>query len=98
MWHVVPDEWKPRLRSYLRAKCGEDRDLLCAGDFSTRQSIHVHFADGSFALFRNAFAIPDEAGQAVMVFTEHCGYHVFPIGPGEVEVVQASPLDARRCT
>ncbi len=92
MWHVVPDEWKPRLRAYLWRKCGEDRDRLSASDFSARQSVLVHFPDGSFALFRNAFAIPDEAGRAVMVFTEHCGYHVFPVGPDEVEVVQPAPL------
>jgi hypothetical protein len=94
MWHAVPDEWKPRLRAYLRAKRGEDREGLSAGDFSTRQSVHVHFPDGSFALFRYAFAVPDEAGRAVMVFTEHCGYHVFPVGPSEVEVVQTAPLAA----
>ena len=29
-WHVVPDEWKPRLRAHLRATCGEDRDRLSA--------------------------------------------------------------------
>jgi hypothetical protein len=92
MWRVVPVEWKPRLRAYLRRKCGQERDRLSAGDFSTRQSVHVHFADGSFALFRHAFAVPDEAGRAVMVFTEHCGYHVFPVGPAEVSVVQTAPL------
>jgi hypothetical protein len=92
MGHVVPDEWKPRLRAYLRAKCGEDRDRLSASDFPSRQSVHVHFADGSFALFRYAFAIPDEDRRAVMVFTEHCGYHVFAVGPGDVEIVQTVPL------
>src|ERR1043166_64116 len=62
MWQVVPDEWKPRLRAYLRAKCGEDRHQLSAGDFSSEQSVHIHFADGSCALYRHAFAIPDDAG------------------------------------
>ena len=33
VWHFVPDEWKPRLRAYLVATRGEDRDLLSAGDF-----------------------------------------------------------------
>jgi hypothetical protein len=92
MWHVVPDEWKPRLRAYLRATCGEDRDRLSAHDFSSRQSVHLRFDDGSFALFRFAFAVLDEAGERCMVFTEHCGYHVFPVGVGGVELVQTVPL------
>jgi hypothetical protein len=92
MWHTVPDEWKPRLRAYLRATCGEDRDQLSARDFSARQSVHLRFDDGSFALFRYAFALLDDAGERCMVFTEHCGYHLFPVGAGGVEVVRAVPL------
>jgi len=91
-WHVVPDEWKPRLRAYLRATCGEDRDQLSAHDFRGDQSVHLQFADGSFALFRYAFAVLDEAGERCMVFTEHCGYHVFPVGTDGVEVVRSVPL------
>jgi hypothetical protein len=91
-WHVVPDEWKPRLRAYLRATCGEDRDRLSAHDFRCDQSVHLQFDDGSFALFQYAFAILDEAGERCMVFTEHCGYHVFPVGAGGVQVMRAVPL------
>ncbi|QEH38493.1 hypothetical protein OJF2_70960 [Aquisphaera giovannonii] len=95
-WHVVPDEWKPRLRAHLRATRGEDRDRLSAQDFRGEQSVHLTFADGSFALFRYAFAILDEAGERCIVFTEHCGYHVFPVGADGVEIMrtvspQASP-------
>ena len=88
-WHVVPDEWKPCLRAHLRATCGEDRDRLSAGDFRGDQSVHLRFDDGSFALFRYAFAVLDEAGERCMVFSEHCGYHVFPVGAGSVETVRA---------
>jgi len=91
-WHVVPDEWKPRLRAYLRATWGEDRDWLSAQDFRGDQSVHLQFDDGSFALFRYAFAILHEAGERCMVFTEHCGYHVFPVGAGGVQVVRTIPL------
>ena len=93
MWHVVPDEWKPRLRAHLRAARGEDRDRLSAGDFDCDQSVHVRFDDGSFAVFQYAFAVFDPAGQRCMVFTEHCGYHVFPVGPDGVEVRRAVPTD-----
>jgi hypothetical protein len=88
MRHLVPDEWKPRLRAYLHASCGEDRDWLSAHDFPARQSVLLHFDDGSFARFRYAFAVLDESGERCMVFTEHCGYHVFPVGAGGVEVVR----------
>ncbi len=27
-----------------------------------------------------------------MVFTEHCGYHLFPVGADGVEVVRSVPL------
>lgn len=50
-WHVIPDEWKPRLRAYLRTTCGEDRDWLLTHDFHGDQSVHLQFDDGSFALF-----------------------------------------------
>ena len=31
----------------------------------------------------------DESGERCMVFTEHCGYHVFPVGTDGVQVVRA---------
>jgi hypothetical protein len=94
MRHFISEEWKPRLRAYLRARCGEDRDHLSAYDFSTRQSVLISFPDGSFAMFRFAFVVWDEAGKECAVFTEHCGYHVFAVSPGEVEVLQTTPQPA----
>lgn len=89
MRHTIPEDWKPRLRAYLRERYGEDREQLSASDFSNRESVIIRFPDGSQALFRYAFAIPDEASREVAVFTEHCGYHVFPLGDAELEVVQS---------
>ena len=53
------------------------------------QSVLIRFPDGSHALFRFAFAVADEAAGEVAVFTEYCGYHVFPAGDVEVETLQA---------
>src|SRR5262245_50976578 len=89
MWDTVSDDWKPRLRAYLRERHGHDRDRLSAGDFACGQSVIIRFPDGSHALFRYAFAIVDDLGQEVAVFTEHCGYHVFPLVDAELEVVQS---------
>jgi hypothetical protein len=86
---VVPEAWKPRLRSYLRERSGEDRDRLSAGDFPPGQSVLIRFPDGSHVLFRFAFAITDESVGEVAVFTEHCGYHVFPAGEAEVEILRS---------
>src|SRR5262245_13724196 len=84
----LPEEWKPRLRAYLRAKRGEDRDRMSASDFSNQQSVAIHLEDGLFAFFRFAFVVWDDAGQECAVFTEHCGYHVFRVRPADVEVLQ----------
>jgi hypothetical protein len=93
MVHLVPDDWKPRLREYLRERHGQDRDQLSAGDFSAQQSVVIRFPDGSQVLFRYAFALRNEAAQEVAVFTEHCGYHVFPLDDVKLEIVQAVPTD-----
>ena len=91
MRHTVPDDWKQRLAAYLRERHGEDRDRLSAYDFSDQQSVIIRFPDGSQVLFRHAFAIPDKVAREVAVFTEHCGYHVFPLGDAELEIVQSAP-------
>ncbi len=86
---VVPEVWKLRLKLYLRERHGDDREHLSASDFAPRQSVLIRFPDGSHALFRSAFAIKDEPSGEVAVFTEHCGYHVFPVREAEVEILQA---------
>lgn len=86
---VVPDAWKWRLRQYIRERCGEERDGLTAGDFPAGQAVIIRFPDGSYAHFRHAFAIMDASAGEVAVFTEHCGYHVFPSGDAEVEALRS---------
>ena len=90
MPHVVPDEWRPRLRAYLLATFGVERERLFASDFSTQQSVHLQFDDGSFAQFRYAFVVFDDLGEQCMVFTEHCGYYIFPINTDGVKVLPTS--------
>ena len=88
---VVPETWKPRLRQYLRERQGEDRDRLSAVDFPLGQCVVIRFPDGSHVLFRYAFAIEDAAAGEVAVFTEHCGYHIFPSADAEVEILRPAP-------
>jgi hypothetical protein len=85
MPRTVPEHWKQLLRQYVREKCGEERDHLSSADFPADQCVHLSFPDGSHALFRYAFVVKDSVSGEVAVFTEHCGYHVFPLGDAEIE-------------
>jgi hypothetical protein len=81
----VPDAWKPRLKEYLRDRYGEDREALHAGDF--RCHVQIRFPDGSFVFLQHAFYLLDRAAGQVAVFSEHCGYHVFPLGGAELDLL-----------
>ena len=85
MLPVVPDAWQPQLRLHL----GEDRDRLDASDFPTDQSVAIRFPDGSHVFFRHAFAITERRIGEVAIFSEHCGYHIFPSGDAEIEVLRS---------
>jgi hypothetical protein len=92
-WQFIPDEWKPRLRAYLLATTGQESERLSAANFRADQSVHLQFVDGSFAIFRYAFAILDEKKDRCIVFTEHCGYHVFPVGEDGLDIVRSVSLE-----
>jgi hypothetical protein len=89
MPHEIPERWRERLRAHIREAAGEDRGHLLAFDFPSGQSVRLDFSDGSFALFRYAFHLADAGLREIAVFTEHCGYHFFPAGGLNVEVLQA---------
>lgn len=61
-------------------------DSLGLADFSG-DSVHVQFEDGTNLTFRRAFYVgerpADGAIHRVAVFTEHCGYHEFWLGPDD---------------
>lgn len=73
----LPERWKIRLSRFLRDVQGEERDELNANDF--KAGLKITFPDGSRAHFYFAFAIADEELGELAVFTEHCGYHLFPL-------------------
>lgn len=49
---------------------------LSARDF--QDTLHFEFADHSHATFHFAFFIHDSQARALAVFTEHCGFFLFP--------------------
>lgn len=54
------------------------RNGLSIRDFQSNAEVELQFADKSHAKFNFAFFIASREKNAVAVFTEHCGYHVFP--------------------
>lgn len=67
----LPQHWK----DWIVEKKSDGR--LSAYDFNT--AVSVSFEDGSHAFFDSAFAVPGPARNELAVFTEHCGYHIFPL-------------------
>ncbi len=69
----LPAHWKAWLR--------ENRTFgskLDAGPFP-REVLTLEFPDASTARFAYAYCVHDEERGELAVFTEHCGYHVFPV-------------------
>jgi hypothetical protein len=67
----------------LSAKLGRSKEELLnrglsAGDFRLNEELDITLHDGSTAHFRYAFFIASKARRSIAVFTEHCGYHMFP--------------------
>ena len=87
----IPQGFEQLVREHVRRTRGEERDHLLAHDFPSGQSVRLSFGDGSFAFFEYAFVIEDRDRQRVGVFTEHCGYHVFPLGDLSIAVLRPTP-------
>ncbi|MFZ2280664.1 MAG: hypothetical protein WAW39_22890 [Prosthecobacter sp.] len=86
LFQDLPARWQVGLLEHLRSK---GRDQLSAGDFPCNTTLVVRFEDDSEVRFQHAFAIRDKDLGEIGVFTEHCGYHVFPGGGTVIEVVQS---------
>jgi hypothetical protein len=87
----LPERWDSRLKTYLREELKVGRGSLLATDF--RYSVEVNLEDGSFAFFRHAFYLIDQESAEVAVFTEHCGYHVFPLVGTRLELLERKRVD-----
>lgn len=90
----LPERWTTKLQDYLNEKGVNDRDFLSATDFPANQCVRVLFEDRSTAFFRYAFYISDSALNEAVVFTEHCGYHVFPLGESEIQLMHVTWTDS----
>jgi hypothetical protein len=86
----LPERWLLKLRAHLE-EIGEGGDRLSAYEF--HHHLKLTFEDGSSAFFYYAFYILDETLNEVAVFTEHCGYHVFPAVGTKLEILESRWVD-----
>jgi hypothetical protein len=73
----LPIRWKERVERWLQARGRVNWLVLSANDFGPKV-VHLQLGDGSSASFRFAFVIEAPEINEIGVFTEHCGYHIFP--------------------
>lgn len=85
-WVSILENWQNPLAEKL-GRSAEDivENSLLETDFSD-ESVRIQFEDGSDLKFERAFYLgetpSDGSIHRVAVFTEHCGFHEFWIGPG----------------
>jgi hypothetical protein len=78
----LPQRWQERLQKYL-LEIGSKYNSLSAEAFI--YDLRIEFGDGSNALFCYAFYWTDKELNEFIVFTEHCGYHIFPLFDTKIE-------------
>lgn len=83
----LPERWQKRLSQWIRENSQDSDEMLSAYDF-TNSKLLIKFEDGSNANFEYAFAIEDSELREVGVFTEHCGYHIFPLSGTEIFLIE----------
>src|SRR5438876_10030343 len=86
----LPERWAIKLQEYLRGS-GVKRGRLSAEEF--RHHLKLSFEDRWLAFFYYAFYLSDESLNEVAVFTEHCGYHIFPLLGTQLKQLESKCLD-----
>ena len=82
---TLSEYWMQRLEQFVLEKSGGKSRRPSATDFS--HAVELKFPDGSLARFRFAFHLLDAERNEVAVFTEHCGYHIFPAESVEISTL-----------
>lgn len=85
-WVSILENWQRPLAEKLGRSAKEIvENSLLETDFSD-ESVRIQFEDGSDLKFQRAFYLgetpSDGSIHRIAVFTEHCGFHEFWIGPG----------------
>lgn len=79
---LLAHKWAHELAEHTGRSVGVvEADGLSAFDFKPR-GIRIAYDDGSVVTFRWAFFVRSATEpNLIAVFTEHCGYHEFSLGP-----------------
>jgi hypothetical protein len=86
----LPERWKAKLQQHVATTGGGEFRGLSASSFSS-SVVAITFEDDSRVEFRYAFVIKAPEIREVGVFTEHCGYHLFPLYEGlDIQIVEIS--------
>lgn len=75
------------LETYIESKQLKYNNLSIS-DF--HHHLKIEFADNSNAFFYYAFYLIAEDLKEVAIFTEHCGYHIFPFIDSKIELFDFS--------
>lgn len=84
----LPERWKAKVADWVSRLGHSDNGRLSAVDFPYSHSVDISFEDGSKASFYYAILIEAPDLNEVGVFTEHCGYHIFPLGGTHVARIE----------
>jgi len=84
----LPERWKAKVADWVERLGHSDDGRFSAMDFPCSHNVNLIFDDGSTACFRYAIAIEAPELCEVGVFTEHCGYHIYPLGGTHVARVE----------
>lgn len=86
----LPERWKARVTELAMAQSDSKFKTFGAHGFGN-QHLRITFDDGSYVFFRYAFCLTDSEANEIAIFTEHCGYHIFPAVGTIIEVVTSEP-------
>jgi hypothetical protein len=80
----IADQWAEELATTLKTTVekirGGEIDLFSI----PLTTVRVELMDDSFVEFRCSFFVVSESKRAIAIFTEHCGYHVFPFHEAKI--------------
>ena len=74
----IEEEWAAELATHFGRERGDVLHQVRPWFQFPTELLRIELMDGSTVQFVNAFHIVDEAKHAIVVFTEHCGHHVYP--------------------
>lgn len=86
----LPERWLKKLGEWILENTQEKRDKLSARDFPNSEVLIIKFEDNSEVRFEYAIAIEDPELREIGVFSEHCGYHIFPSGGTDISLIEKS--------